>query len=84
MAINKSAGTVTANTTLSVDDSLIFNQGNLITTSTNLLTMKNGSTATGASNNSFVSGPVKKVGIVLSNFQLAKGVILDFAKFHLL
>ncbi|MBK7389407.1 MAG: hypothetical protein IPI23_10175 [Bacteroidetes bacterium] len=41
MAINKSAGTVTANTTLSVDDSLIFNQGNLITTA-NLLTMKNG------------------------------------------
>jgi hypothetical protein len=62
LAINKTAGTVTANTTLSVDDSLIFIQGNLITTSTNLLTMKHGSTATGASNSSFVSGPVKKVG----------------------
>ncbi|MBK7971403.1 MAG: hypothetical protein IPK08_22065 [Bacteroidetes bacterium] len=62
LAINKSSGTVTANTTLSVDDSLIFIQGNLITTSTNLLTMKHGSTATGASNSSFVSGPVKKVG----------------------
>jgi hypothetical protein len=62
LAINKTAGTVTANTTLSVDDSLIFIQGNLITTSTNLLTMKHGSSATGASNSSFVSGPVKKVG----------------------
>ena len=62
LAINKTAGTVTANTTLSVDDSLIFIQGNLITTSTNLLTMKHGSTAYGASNSSFVSGPVKKVG----------------------
>ncbi|MBK7391230.1 MAG: hypothetical protein IPI23_19820 [Bacteroidetes bacterium] len=45
LAINKSAGTVTANTTLSVDDSLIFIQGKLITTSTNLLTMKHGSIA---------------------------------------
>ncbi len=62
LAINKTAGTVTTNTTLSVDDSLIFIQGNLITTSTNLLTMKLSSTATGASNSSFVSGPVKKVG----------------------
>jgi hypothetical protein len=62
LAINKTVGTVTANTNLSVDDSLIFIQGNLITTSTNLLTMKHGSTAIGASNNSFVSGPVKKVG----------------------
>jgi hypothetical protein len=40
LVINKTAGNVTANTTLSVDDSLIFIQGNLITTSTNLLTMK--------------------------------------------
>ncbi|MBK9422816.1 MAG: hypothetical protein IPN54_01490 [Bacteroidetes bacterium] len=62
LAINKTSGTVTANTTLSVDDSLIFIQGNLITTSANLLTMKHGSIATGASNSSFVSGPVKKVG----------------------
>ena len=43
LAINKTSGTVTANTTLSIDDSLIFIQGNLITTSTNLLTMKHGS-----------------------------------------
>ena len=62
LTINKASGAVTANTTLSVDDSLIFMQGNLITTSTNLITMKHGSIATGASDSSFVSGPVKKVG----------------------
>jgi hypothetical protein len=72
MAINKTAGTVTANTTLSVDDSLIFIQGNLITTSTNLLTMKNGSTATGGSNSSFVSGPVKKVGNAAFEYPIGK------------
>ncbi|MBK6641990.1 MAG: hypothetical protein IPG39_12580 [Bacteroidetes bacterium] len=48
LSINKTAGTVTSNSTLSVDDSLIFIQGKLITT--------------GASNSSFVNGPVKKVG----------------------
>ncbi|MBK8873402.1 MAG: hypothetical protein IPN13_05555 [Bacteroidetes bacterium] len=73
LAINKTAGTVTANTTLSVDDSLIFIQGNLITTSTNLLTMKHGSTATGASNSSFVSGPVKKIGNTAFVFNVGSG-----------
>jgi hypothetical protein len=62
LAINKSANQVTANTSLSVDDTLFFVSKNLITTSTNLLTMKAGSVASGASNSSFVSGPIKKVG----------------------
>ncbi|MBL7916126.1 MAG: T9SS type A sorting domain-containing protein [Bacteroidia bacterium] len=73
LSINKTAGTVTANTTLSVDDSLIFIQGKLITTSSNLLTMKHGSTATGASNSSFVSGPVKKVGNTAFVFDVGSG-----------
>ena len=74
LAIDKTSGTVTANTTLSVDDSLIFIRGKLITTSTNLLTMKHGSTATGASNNSFVSGPVKKVGNTAFVFPVGKAL----------
>ncbi len=73
LAIDKSANHVTANTTLSVDDSLIFVSGNLITTSTNLLTMKHGSTASGASNASFVSGPVKKTGNSAFQFPVGKG-----------
>jgi hypothetical protein len=73
LAINKASGAVTANTTLSVDDSLIFMQGNLITTSTNLLTMKHGSTAVGASNSSFVSGPVKKIGNTTFVFNVGSG-----------
>ncbi|MBK7391491.1 MAG: hypothetical protein IPI23_21195 [Bacteroidetes bacterium] len=73
LAINKTAGTVTANTTLSVDDSLIFIQGKLITTSANLLTMKHGSIAHGASNSSFVSGPVKKIGNSVFVFNVGSG-----------
>jgi hypothetical protein len=73
LAINKSSGTVTANSTLSIDDSLIFIQGNLITTSTNLLTMKHGSIAHGASNSSFVSGPLKKIGNAAFVFNVGSG-----------
>jgi hypothetical protein len=73
LALNKSANHVTANTTLSVDDTLFFVSKNLITTSTYLLTMKHGSTASGASNSSFVSGPIKKVGNSAFEFPVGKG-----------
>jgi len=73
LTIDKSANHATANTTLSVDDSLIFILGNIITTSSNLLTMKNGSTSSGASNSSFVNGPVKKVGNTAFEFPVGKG-----------
>jgi hypothetical protein len=72
LTLNKSSNNVTANTTLSVDDSLIFASGNLITTSSNLLTMKAGSKALGASNVSFVSGPVKKIGNTSFAFPVGK------------
>jgi|GEM_PF-1772391 len=73
LAINKSANHVTANTTLSVDDTLFLVSKNLITTATYLLTMKHGSTASGASNSSFVSGPVKKVGNTAYIFSIGSG-----------
>jgi len=62
LAINKSSNHVTANTTLSVDDTLFFVNGNIVTTSLNLLTLKAGSTAYETSENSFVAGSIKKVG----------------------
>ncbi len=72
LAIDKSANQVTANSTLSVDDTLFFIGGNLITTSSNLITMKGSSVASGASNSSFVSGPVKKVGNTAFEFPVGK------------
>ncbi len=62
LLIDKSANQVTANTTLSVDDTLFFVSGNIVTTSSNLLTMKAGSVANGASSASFILGPIKKIG----------------------
>ncbi|MBL0340445.1 MAG: hypothetical protein IPP71_05670, partial [Bacteroidetes bacterium] len=48
---------------------------NLITTSTNLLTIKAGSVVSGASNSSFVSGPVKKTGNSAFQFPVGKNSI---------
>jgi hypothetical protein len=62
LAINKNTNQVTANTTLSVDDTLFFVKGNFLTKSSNLLLLKLGSKVIGASDSSYVEGPVKKTG----------------------
>jgi hypothetical protein len=62
LAISKSANNVTANTTLSVDDTLFFVSGNIITNPTNHLIMKAGSKYVGESNSSFVQGAILKIG----------------------
>ncbi|MBA3285027.1 MAG: hypothetical protein H0U27_08215, partial [Nitrosopumilus sp.] len=76
VTLNKYSNHVTANTTFSIDDTLTFIKGNFITTSTNLLTMKATSKAVGASDNSFISGPVKKVGNTA--FVFPTGKYLDY------
>jgi len=72
LTIDKSAGNVGANVSLTVEDSLILTLGKLVTTSTNLLTLKHGSIAVGASSASFVSGPVKKIGNSAFEFPIGK------------
>lgn len=72
VTINKNSNYVTANTTFSVDDSLTFIKGIFISTNTNLLTMKAGSSTNGANNLSFVSGPVKKIGSTAFLFPIGK------------
>jgi len=62
LAINKSNGYVTSNATFSVDDTLFFIKGSFITKSTNELTLKLASKVVGASDSSYVEGPVKKMG----------------------
>ncbi|MBL0339515.1 MAG: hypothetical protein IPP71_00475 [Bacteroidetes bacterium] len=76
LAINKSANHVIVNSILSVDDTLTFVSGNLITTSSNLLTMKAGSVAIGATNASFVDGPLKKIGNTAFVFPTGKSGIM--------
>ncbi|MBL0339484.1 MAG: hypothetical protein IPP71_00300 [Bacteroidetes bacterium] len=62
VAINKNSGFVTVNTPGSVDDTLFLIKGTFLTKATNLINLKLGAKVTGASDSSFIDGPVKKTG----------------------
>ncbi len=62
LEINNSSGGLTLNAPVSVSNNLNFITGTLFSTTTNLLLLSNNVTATGASNASFVSGPIRKTG----------------------
>jgi hypothetical protein len=61
LRLNNATG-VTLGQTMRVRGTLTFTAGTLTTTSANLLVLENNAAATGASNNSFVAGPVAKIG----------------------
>ena len=61
LTIDNSAG-VTLSQAKSVSGTLTLTDGLLTTTTTNLITVNNSATVTGASNASFVNGPIKKIG----------------------
>jgi len=61
LTINNAAG-VTLSQAESVAGVLTLTSGLLTTTSTNLITVNNAATVTGASNTSFVNGPITKLG----------------------
>ena len=63
LTINNSSTTgVTLSQAESVAGVLTLTDGLLNTTSTNLITVNNGGSTTGASNSSFVNGPITKIG----------------------
>ncbi|MBL7832985.1 MAG: hypothetical protein JNK18_03485 [Cyclobacteriaceae bacterium] len=62
LTMNKPSGTVTLNTDARVSGLATFTSGILNTTSTNYLDFADNATAAGASNASFVDGPVRKTG----------------------
>lgn len=73
LEINNSGSTgVILNQPITVNGVFTLTQGNLITTNTNLLTMAAGSSVSGASNDSFVEGPVAKAGNTNFTFPVGK------------
>lgn len=62
LTMNKASGTVTLNTDARVGTTATFTSGILNTTTVNYLDFADNATATGASNSSFVDGPVRKTG----------------------
>ncbi|HKR03396.1 MAG TPA: T9SS type A sorting domain-containing protein [Bacteroidia bacterium] len=71
--IDKTGGSVTLDTAVSINDTLFLVNKNLVTTSAHLLTMLAGSVLSGGSNSSFVSGPIKKTGNSAFTFPTGKG-----------
>jgi len=61
LTLNGSGGVVFGNAA-SVTGALTLTSGVLTTTSTNLLSLADGASVSGASNSSFVHGPIKKIG----------------------
>ncbi len=73
----KSDGNITLSTPVSITTDIEFVTGNLISDTINLVTIKHGATATGASENSFVSGAVKKIGSSSFVFPVGKDTVFN-------
>ena len=63
---------VTLSQAVAISGSAIFTNGVLSTTATNLLTINSGASVSGASNSSFVDGPMAKVGSTAFTFPVGK------------
>ncbi len=64
--------TITLNSPLSITNALTFTSGYFVTGATNILTMGAGSSSSGGGYESFVSGPMKKVGTTNYTFPVGK------------
>jgi hypothetical protein len=60
--VNNTGGNVTLSQPMTVTTQLNLTAGALISTATNMLTLADNATVTGASNASYVSGPIRKTG----------------------
>jgi len=73
MSMNNSSTGLTLNIPISIYSSLALINGNISTTSTNLLTIENGvSSISSVSDNSFVNGPMRKIGNQAFTFPVGK------------
>ncbi|UPT68994.1 MAG: hypothetical protein M0D57_10405 [Sphingobacteriales bacterium JAD_PAG50586_3] len=62
LTINKASNNLTLSSPLTVSTALTLTSGKIITTGTNILNLADNATVSGASNSSYVQGPMKKTG----------------------
>jgi hypothetical protein len=79
LTINKTSGTVRLQCPVTVNGGLFLVTGNVVSDTINLLTIAHGATCSYASNVSFVSGPVKKIGNAAFTFPIGKGYSMSVA-----
>lgn len=75
LSLNKAGGSVNLNSDITISISGTFTTGVMNSTSSNPLIFANGSSASGASNASYVDGPVRKVGNAAFTFPTGDGGI---------
>jgi hypothetical protein len=73
ITFNKSAGGVTLNRAIIVDNLSTFTNGIVTSTLTNLYTLNTSATVSGANDLSFVNGPVRRIGSTGITFPVGKG-----------
>ena len=73
ITFNKSAGGVTLNRAILVDNLSTFTNGIVTSTLTNLYTLNTAATVSGANDLSFVNGPVRRIGSIGISFPVGKG-----------
>lgn len=73
LEVNNTMGALTLNMPVDISTALSLTNGNIITTTTNLLTMNDDATVNGSSNDSYVKGPIKKIGDDAFTFPVGDG-----------
>ena len=73
LTVNKTGGQLVLGQPLIIDTTLTLTAGNLVSTSTNSLSLAKSATVTAAGSSSFVSGPVTKIGNSAFTFPTGKG-----------
>jgi hypothetical protein len=73
LQMNKSANELTLNCPIRIGIEATFTAGNIISTATNFFDFMDNAIATGANNNSYVNGPVRKTGDDFFVFPVGKG-----------
>lgn len=81
LTINKSGGHVLLNETVAIDSMLTLTKGVIVSDTSHLLVINNGAIVSGASDSSYVSGPVKKIGNTAFTFPLGDNSLTTGA-FH--
>lgn len=74
LTINKPTGSFTLNSPITIDNILTLTSGIMYSTAVNRPTLNTNASVTGASNASFVSGPVRYVGYSALTFPVGKGI----------
>lgn len=73
MAMNKTGNSLTLSRNITIDNTLTFTNGIINSSSAALPTISLNATVAGASNNSFVSGPIRYTGASAFTFPVGKG-----------